>query len=66
MGTQAVRNHIRENEGHQLLTEIQSGRKHGMISIDHSLLDLYQRAEITYETALSMARDPESIRKRAS
>ncbi|MGQ0628276.1 MAG: type IV pilus twitching motility protein PilT [Phycisphaerales bacterium] len=65
IGTQAVRNHIRDNDGHQLLTEIQSGRKHGMIALDHSLLELYQRGEITYDTAVAHARNPESIRKRA-
>lgn len=66
IGTPAVRNHIRENKVHQLLTEIQAGRKHGMISVDHSLLDLYQRGEITYDTAVSMARNPDSIRKRGA
>ena len=65
IGTQAVRHQIRENATHQLYSEIQSGKKHGMITMDQALLDLYQRGEITYESAISMARHPESIKKRA-
>lgn len=66
VGTQGVRHHIRENSIHKLYTEIQAGRKHGMITMDHALLDLYQRGDIAYDTALTMARDPESIRKRTA
>lgn len=66
IGTQAVRNQIRENNAHQLYSEIQSGRRHGMMTMDHSLLELYQQGEITYDHALSCARHPENFRKRAS
>lgn len=65
IGTQAVRNQIRENNSHQLYSEIQSGRRFGMVTMDHSLLDLYQQGEITYDTALSCARHPENLKKRA-
>jgi twitching motility protein PilT len=66
VGTQGVRHHIRENTIHKLYTEIQAGRRYGMITMDHSLLDLYQRGEISYDTALTAARDPETIRKRTA
>lgn len=66
VATQAVRNHIRENSTHQLYSEIQAGRRHGMTTMDQSLLDLYQRGEIAYDTAVSQARRPEDIRKRAT
>ncbi len=66
IGTQAVRHQIRENATHQLYSEIQSGRKHGMITLDRALLDLYQQGKIIYDIAVSMARDPSSIKKRAS
>jgi Tfp pilus assembly ATPase PilU len=32
--------------------------------MDHALLELYQQGEITYDTALSMAQNPESIKER--
>jgi twitching motility protein PilT len=63
--TPAVRRHIRESETHMLLNEMQTGRKHQMQTMDNALLALYQRGEITYDTALSSARDPDTIRKRA-
>jgi len=66
VGTQGVRHHIRENSIHKLYTEIQAGRRHGMITMDHALLDLYQKGEITYDTALTAARDPETIKKRTA
>jgi len=66
VGTHGVRHHIRENTIHKLYTEIQAGRKHGMITMDHALLELYQRGEITYDTALTAARDPETIKKRTA
>ncbi len=66
VGTQGVRHHIRENTIHQLYTEMQAGRKYGMTTMDHTLLDLYQRGEITYDTALTAARDPNTIQKRTA
>jgi twitching motility protein PilT len=66
IGTQAVRRQIRENATHQLYSELQAGRKHHMVTMDRSLLDLYQQGKIAYDTAVSMARDPESIKRRAS
>jgi twitching motility protein PilT len=64
--TPPVRKLIRSNEAHLLYNELQTGRKHQMQTMDASLLDLYQRGEITYETAMSTARDPMSIKHRAS
>ncbi len=66
VGTPGVRHHIRENSMHKLYTEIQAGRRYGMITMDHALLELYQKGEITYDTALTAARDPETIRKRTA
>ena len=37
-----------------------------MVTLDQSLLDLYQRGEITYESAVGMARHADAIKKRAS
>lgn len=60
----AVRNLIRENSLHQLENCIQTGAKDGMVLMDTSLLDLYCRAQITYDTALNRARHPERIAAR--
>ena len=57
----AVRNLIRENQLHQLENTIQTGRKEGMTLMDNSLYELYCKALITYDTAMSRARHPDRI-----
>lgn len=57
----AVRNLIRENQLHQLENTIQTGRKEGMNLMDNCLYDLYCKCLITYDTALSHARQPDRI-----
>jgi len=54
----AVRNLIRENQLHQLENVMQMGAKEGMVLMDNCLYDLYCRCQITYDTALSRARNP--------
>lgn len=60
----AVRNLIRENNKHLLETTIQTGGKDGMVLMDACIYDLYSRALITYDTALSRARNPDRMAKR--
>ena len=57
----AVRNMIREYQLHQLENMIQTGRKDGMVLMDNHLYDLYCKCAITYDTAISHARQPERI-----
>ena len=64
IATHAVRNHIREHQVHQLYSEMQTGRRHQMQTMDQELLELYQRGEITYDVAVSNAREPDYIRHR--
>lgn len=64
IATPAIRNHIREKNVHHIYSELQKGRKYKMQTMDQVLLDLYQRGEITYDTALTQARDPSHIRHR--
>ncbi len=64
ISTPAVQNHIREKQVHLIYNEMQTGRKNKMQTMDQVLLDLYQRGDITYDIALSHARDPNFIRHR--
>jgi twitching motility protein PilT len=66
IATGAVRKHIREGNSHLLFNEMQMGRKHQMQTMDAILLDLYQRGDITYDVAVSNARDPNTIRQRSN
>src|SRR5499427_8577850 len=57
----AVRNLIRENQLHQLENSLQMGRKDGMVLMDNYLYELYCKCAITYDTAVSRARNPDHI-----
>jgi len=59
----AVRNLVRENNLHHLENCIQTGARDGMVLMDSSLHDLYSKCQISYDTALSRARNPDRIAK---
>ena len=64
IGTGAVRRLIRDNLLHQVENVIQTSRKEGMVLFDNCLWERYTQCQITYDTAISHARDPESFEKR--
>ncbi|MCS6951055.1 MAG: type IV pilus twitching motility protein PilT, partial [bacterium] len=57
VGTFAVRNLIREAKTYQITSLIQTGTKQGMMTLDQSLASLVKRGVVTYEEALSKAKD---------
>jgi twitching motility protein PilT len=58
IATAAIRTMIRDNRMHQALAVIETSRKEGMFSIDHSLQQLVRDKMITKEEALRFARNP--------
>jgi twitching motility protein PilT len=60
--TPAIKNLIRDNKTHQILTQIQTGVKYGMMTLDMSLRDLFRRGLIDKMEALHYARDPENLK----
>lgn len=66
LATPAVRKHIRQHELHMLQHEVLAGRRHGMQAMDQSILELCQRAEISFDTCLTHARDPDYVRQRTA
>jgi twitching motility protein PilT len=63
IATPAIRNLIREEKIHQINTNIQTGGKHRMQTMDSSLVDLYNRGLIRKDIALNRAIDHEEIKK---
>jgi len=59
----AIRNLIREGKIYQLDGAIRSQHDVGMRSLDESLVELYQKNIITYETASAFCHDPEEVAK---
>lgn len=65
IATAPVRHLIRERKDYNLYSEMQTGGKLQMQTMDSALLELYQKGEITYDLALSHAREPNNLRHRA-
>ncbi|HID90117.1 MAG TPA: type IV pilus twitching motility protein PilT [Anaerolineae bacterium] len=63
IGTPAVRNLIRERKTPQMVTVMQTGREHGMQTMNQALHDLYRRRLITLEEAQTHATDPDDFRR---
>lgn len=59
----AIRNLIREGKTYQIISQLQTGTRLGMQSLDTSLRNLYQKKIISREEALSRAADPDALAK---
>jgi twitching motility protein PilT len=59
--TPAIQALIRENKTYRITSEIQTGAKWGMITLDAHLMALYQAGRINYEDLITKSQDPESV-----
>lgn len=64
VATGAVRNLIRENHLHMLDNVLQTGARDGMVLMDTCLHQLYCKCLISYDSAVSRARNPERLTQR--
>ena len=62
--TGAIRTMIRDSKDHQIAAAIAAGAGDGMISMDQSILNLVQSGQITRQTALEHADNPEQLQRR--
>ncbi|MFH1562718.1 MAG: type IV pilus twitching motility protein PilT [Nitrospirota bacterium] len=63
IATPGIRNLIRDGKIHQAYTLMQSGKQHGMSTMNMSIVDLYNRGMITYEDALNYSPESESLKQ---
>ncbi len=56
IGTDAIKNLIREGKTHQIYTQIEAGGNLGMLTMDRAIAELYKRGKITRQVALHNAR----------
>lgn len=61
ISTSAIEALIRDNKTFRIPSEIQTGGKYGMITLDAHLLLLYEAGQIKYEDLVTKAADPEAI-----
>jgi len=67
ISTPAIRNLIREDKIHQIYSQMQVGQtKHGMQTMNQSLLNLYMRKFVSQDDALGRSMDPEELRQMMS
>lgn len=66
ISTPAIANLIREGKTHQIISELQTGAKYGTRTLDSHLLELYSKAVISYEDAISKSYDPAQFSQQAS
>lgn len=59
--TPSIRALIRENKSYRLTSDIQTGGKHGMITLDDCLLRHYREGHISYEDMMTKSQDPEDL-----
>lgn len=62
--TPAIRSMIRDSKSHQIDNVIAAGSGDGMVTMDQSILALYQAGKISRETALDYADNAEQMRRR--
>lgn len=62
--TPAISNMIRDSKNYQIDNVIQTSGNLSMISMDQCIIDLYQRGEITEETALMSSINPDQVKRK--
>ncbi len=63
IGTAAVRRAIRENETHLIGSMLETGRNHGMHTMEQSLADLVRSGRVNMEEALAKTADAARLRR---
>lgn len=65
INTKAVANVIRENRTNEIDMLIETGTEHGMIALNHSLIELVRSGDITLDEARSYSLNPQGLEQLA-
>lgn len=61
ISTPSIQSLIRDNKTYRITSDIQTGAKYGMITLDAHLMALYEAGQINYEDLITKSRDSASI-----
>ena len=61
ISTDAIRSRIRDNKTNMIKSDLQTGAKYGMQTLDAHLTSLYQEGLISYEELITKSQDPDSV-----
>jgi twitching motility protein PilT len=59
--TPSIQALIRDNKTFRITSDIQTGAKYGMVTLDSNLMSLYERGLISYGDLITKAQDPQSV-----
>jgi twitching motility protein PilT len=62
--TPAIAHLVRDNRTHQIISQMQTGRKLGMILLDDFLYELFQAGKIKFQDMLEKAANPEELQQK--
>ncbi len=61
IATDSIRSLIRDNKTFRITSDIQTGAKYGMITLDAHLFSLYKAGIISYDDLITKSQDPEAL-----
>ena len=61
LATPSIRSRIRDNKTFQIRSDIQTGVKFGMVTLDACLLEHYRNGRISYDELITKSQDPDAI-----
>lgn len=61
ISTPSIRSRIRDNKTFQINSDIQTGAKFGMVTLDSNLMELYSAGKISYDELITKAQDPDTV-----
>lgn len=64
ISTPSIRSLIRDNKTYRITSDIQTGAKHGMVTMDTYLMALYNAGQISYEDLITKAQDADSVKQK--
>ena len=59
--TSSIQNLIRENKTFRITSDLQTGARYGMVTLDGYLVSLYEKGEINYEELMAKCNDSEQV-----
>lgn len=61
VSTDAIRSRIRDNKTNMIKSDLQTGAKFGMVTLDNCLLDHYMNGFISYDELITKSQDPDTV-----
>ena len=61
LATPSIRSRIRDNKTFQIRSDIQTGAKFGMVTLDACLMDHYRKGLISYDELVTKSQDPDTV-----